>query len=394
MEINILKSLNDAQVLTTVARKPVGADIIQSKPAQPVKADIIEDSVSISPAALSRKAADNIDPMAKAAKILSEVETKFPAINSSLMDIKVTLVQLADQNISSDKRTELQNEFNKTVEDIKNFLNQSSDDVRNFLQSADGITIPASDMHSEIKIPGMDIINSLVNTLGTAPGDAQGAIQKLIGPFANALWSFGAASSTTDQGLNRIQTQMDFEKSVLAAVTPPEVKAKETSGKNGLTEAGSDYKSALNVATTVINKIQDVLGQSKAYLSVLTDQNLSDQARTQYQNAYNSTVAQLNDFVKYTDKLDMGLLQNNNSFDLVYNKNGRSLNLQSFDLNSRLLGKLPTGNISPTDAISALQNILPGVTGDLNIISRNFQHAHDIIQKSTGGWAGFFGRRG
>lgn len=392
MEINILKSLNGTQISAATARKPVQIDdVVQGKA---VKADAVQDSVSISATALSLKAANDMDPMAKAEKILTAAETTFPALGNSLMDIKVTLVQLADQNLSADKRAELEKEYNKFVENIKTTLDQSNDDVRNFLQSADGITIPASDMHSEIKIPGMDLINGLVNTLGSAPTDAESAIQKLIGPFTTALKNFGAASSTTDTGLTRIHTQIDFEKSVLAAVTPPQVKAKETSGKNGLTDAGSDYKSALNVATTVISKIQDVLGQSKAYLSILSDQNLTAESRAQYQDAYNTTVAQLNDFVKYTDKLDMGLLQNNGSFNLVYNKNGRSLNLQSFDLNTRLLGRLPTGNLSPSDATATLQNILPGITGDLNIIGQNFQHAHDIIQKSIGGWGGFFGRRG
>ncbi|HCM83364.1 MAG TPA: hypothetical protein DIS76_02205 [Rhodospirillaceae bacterium] len=124
-------------------------------------------------------------------------------------------------------------------------------------------------------------------------------------------------------------------------------------------------KGTLAVANEAATKISDTITRMKGTLTILADDNLSDDARALYQSQFESQRSEIQNYIDNATFGGVNVLDNTSGFRVMTSVNGNTTNIQTYNLNNDIIGLL---NTTPTTAADA-QTLLTGnfVTAQQNI---------------------------
>lgn len=355
---------------------------VSDQDAKPAIAVFAEDTISISKdgmtGVLKSDGRDELGALLKGKTIADQANASLQKIQTYLGALKNNLATMADDTLSEEARSQYQSQYQAIVNEIQNEVKNGGP----LLNSTDGISISINSGQSKINIPGYPLGQLIDANLGSTPVTSEQSIATLIGGFSTAMNGIDSAAMDMGIGNGRINDQIAFLKNKLAAITPPEVKEKEI--KTGMTKEGADTKSAVKVAIAGADQITSALGKLRGVASILADENLTEQARADYQRLYVSLRKETFDFLQGSNDSGFNFLTNNQQTSVTYNQKGASVNIPGFDLSVQFEKLLPAQLGSPNDISSFF--------GNINQVTQQLSNSQSQLQEILKVLSGIGGR--
>lgn len=318
---------------------------------------------------------DEMTGLLRGKALTEQANASLQKIQTYMMALKSNLTAMADENLSADARSQYQLQYQAIVTSI-------SDEVKNggpLLNSPDGISIAINEGQGSINISGQALGDIIQNNLAQTPQTAEQAIGTLIGKFTDTLHTISNIAADIDTGNGRINDQLAFLKAKRDAATPPDVKQNEI--ESGMTQQGVDAKSALQVAVASTDQISVVMGKLSSVANILTDQNLTADARVNYQNLYTSLRQEAFDFIRGSNDSGFNFLTNDQSTSITYNQFGASVNVPASNLTEQLNQLLPAQLQSKDD----LQSFFANIGNATQQVRNTHDQLQGVLKTMTGG---------
>ncbi len=135
--------------------------------------------------------------------LMSVTQEGLKGISDTVAELRKVVVKLSDGALSTDERTQYQNDYTALTGDITKYIGQSSFGGRNLLNTATGFNVISDAAGGTIALTAANITGALT-TLGVAPTDAATSITKLTaldtfeGVVNGQLAAVGANSRTIE----------------------------------------------------------------------------------------------------------------------------------------------------------------------------------------------------
>jgi len=165
------------------------------------------------------KSLDTVNQQLSAGKgLVGVANAAATSIRDTLNDVKSTLTQLADANVTGDARTQYSSQLTSQLGEISNFLSNASFNGTNLLQTAStDVDIIANASGGTVTVAAQDLETDIAALVAAAPADAAAATNLLDGTTT----AFDDLVTTVDNALNslsadnkRIENQINFNGAV------------------------------------------------------------------------------------------------------------------------------------------------------------------------------------
>ena len=131
-------------------------------------------------------------------------------VSNTLVDIRTTLSQLADQNVTGNARVQLNAQYNTLRTSINNYISSASYNGSNILSAGSGNKAVIQDISANQYVIQAQDLGANVTSLLTSVSDATGAAALLTGNFASAQNFVGTALNSIAANSKFISNQITF----------------------------------------------------------------------------------------------------------------------------------------------------------------------------------------
>jgi flagellin len=168
-------------------------------------------------------------------------------------------------------------------------------------------------------------------------------------------------------------------------------------GYDAIKEQLSKARGSLTVASDVARRISDTMGDVRAVLTKLADDNVSGSQRTQYETEYTSLRSEISRFIDNANFNGTNLLDNNTDLSIIANLDGSTIAVNAQNLTTdvyALLTDVADAGAARTllasgagfeDAMTAVNNTMASLGANVRTIDNQISYIGNISDATEGG---------
>ena len=143
--------------------------------------------------------------------VANEAGTK---ISDALGRLKGVVAVLSNDNLTTDARTQYQNQFTAIKSEIDGYISNASFNGQNLLNTTTAVKVVSNVSGGQLTVTAFNLSSTVSSAVGTAPASATAATALLTAGFASATAAIGTALSSYGTANTQLNNQVSYLKAV------------------------------------------------------------------------------------------------------------------------------------------------------------------------------------